>query len=107
VHLIISIIIGIVFGALFIKAIIETVWGTFLITYGFGCKLVAVCLRTLAKIIRLFGESGNHNKGVEEKSQERVSIVSAFNRVNELREQSDRLSPAHQNRKTKACLKQH
>lgn len=105
-HLIVGILIGIVFTILLTKAIIETVWGASLIAFGTGCKLLAGILRILAKIIRLFEKTRHCNEVVEETP--RLSIANGFARAHSLRsEQTDRLSQAHQNRKSKACLKQH
>lgn len=105
-HLIISIIIGIVFVCLFVKAIIETIWGLCLIAYGTACQLAAIVLRILAKIIRLTVKT-RHQTPVT-KEPEPLGVVSSFMLVNSYsKEQSDRLSPAPQNRKTKVCLKQH
>ena len=52
--MIIWILFSIVFTFLLARAIIETIWGICLITYGIACHILAFALRLLAKAIRLW-----------------------------------------------------
>lgn len=51
--LIINIIFFVVFSALLIKALYETVWGSMLIIYGIACHILAFFLDAAAMFIRL------------------------------------------------------
>jgi len=77
VHLIIGTLIGIVFSALLVKALIETTWGLCLIAYGRGLKLLAFGLRIFAKIVRFVGN--NHPTAPVVEEPQRISIVHAWN----------------------------
>jgi CII-binding regulator of phage lambda lysogenization HflD len=54
--MIITILIAVIFFALLAKAIVETIWGSCLVIYGFACQTLAFGLRLLAKAIRICGK---------------------------------------------------